>query len=47
MKSDKIKEFAANVHLLSTFRKGGKIQTGLNCEYGDLSEVVLSLSCSK
>jgi hypothetical protein len=45
MKSDKIKEFAANVHFLS-FKKGGKIQTGLNCEYDVLSEACLSLSHS-
>ena len=45
MKSDKIKEFAANV-LLSSLKKGGKIQTGLNCEYDDLSEVMLNLSHS-
>jgi hypothetical protein len=42
MKSDKIKEFAVNVHFLS-FKKGGKIQTGLNCEYDGLSEARLSL----
>ena len=46
MKSDKIKEFAANVHFLS-FKKGGKIQTGLNCEYDGLSETCLSLSHSR
>ena len=34
------------VHLLS-FKKGGKIQTGLNCEYDGLSKVVLSLSRSR
>ena len=45
MKSDKIKEFAVNVHFLS-FKKGGKIQTGLNCEYDGLSEACLSLSHS-
>jgi hypothetical protein len=44
-KSDKIKEFAANVHFLS-FKKGGKIQTGLNCKYDGLSEACLSLSHS-
>jgi hypothetical protein len=32
--------------LLTSFKKGGKIQTGLNCEYDGLSEVVLSLSHS-
>ena len=48
MKSDKIKEFATMVHLLSDFfnQKGGKIQTGLNCEYDGLSEVFLTLSHS-
>ena len=30
--------------LISSSKKGGKIQTGLNCEYDGLSEVVLSLS---
>ena len=33
--------------LLSSFKKGGKIQTGLNCEYDSLSEVILSLSHSR
>ena len=33
--------------LLSSFKKGGKIQTGLNCEYDGLSEVMLSLSHSR
>ena len=50
MKSDNINEFASNVHLLyllSSFKRGGKIQTWLNCEYDDLSEVVLSLPHSK
>ena len=46
MKSDKIKESATMVHLLS-FKKGGKIQTGLNCENDGLSEVILTLSQSK
>ena len=32
--------------LLFSFKKGGKIQTGLNCEYGGLSEACLSLSHS-
>ena len=45
-KSDKIKEFAANVHFLFTFYIG-KIQAGLNCEYDGLSEVVVSLSHSR
>ena len=45
MKSVKIEEFAANVHFLS-FKKGGKIQTGLNCEYDGLSEACLSFSHS-
>jgi hypothetical protein len=30
--------------LLSSFKKGGKIQTGLNCEYDGLSEACLSIS---
>ena len=30
--------------LVSSFKKGGKIQTGLNCEYDGLSKVVLTLS---
>ena len=49
MKSDKIKEFATMVHLLSNFfiQKGGKIQTGLNCEYDGLSEVILTLPHSR
>jgi hypothetical protein len=29
--------------LLSSFKKGGKIQRGLNCEYDGLSEVCSSL----
>ena len=33
--------------LLSSFKKGGGIQTGLNCEYDGLSEVMLSLSHSR
>ena len=32
--------------LLSSFKKGGEIQTGLNCEYDGLSEVILTLSHS-
>ena len=32
--------------LISSFKKGGEIQTGLNCEYDGLSEVILSLSHS-
>ena len=32
--------------LISPSKKGGKIQTGLNCEYDGLSEVILSLSHS-
>ena len=31
---------------MSSFKKGGKIQTGLNCEYDGLSEVILTLSHS-
>ena len=31
---------------ISSFKKGGKIQTGLNCGYDGLSEVILSLSHS-
>ena len=34
------------MHLLSAVKKRGKIQTGLNCEYDGLSEVVLTLSHS-
>ena len=48
-KSDKIKELAAKMcifSLLSSFKKGGKIQTGLNCEYDGLSEACLTLSHS-
>ena len=47
-KLDKIKEFAKMwiFCLLSWFKKGGEIQTGLNCEYDGLSEVMLSLSHS-
>ena len=33
--------------LLSSFKKEGKIQTGLNCEYDVLSETCLSLSHSR
>ena len=33
--------------LLSFYKKGGKIQIGLNCEYNGLSEVMLSLSNSR
>ena len=33
--------------LISSFKKGGKIQTGLNCEYDGLSKVMLTLSHSK
>ena len=33
--------------LVSTFKKGVKIQTWLNCEYVGLSEVVVSLSHSR
>ena len=36
-----------NFCLLSSFKKGGEIQTGLNCEYDGLSEVMLSLSHSR
>ena len=32
---------------LSAVKKRGKIQTGLNCEYDGLSEIILSLSHSK
>ena len=32
--------------IISSFKKGGKIQTGLNCEYDGLSKVILSLSHS-
>ena len=32
--------------LPSSFKKGGKIQTGVNCEYDGLSEACLSLSHS-
>ena len=32
--------------LISSFKKGGKIQTGLNCEFDGLSKVILSLSHS-
>ena len=49
MKSDKIKEFASNVHFLFTFfftKKEGKNQAGLNCEYNSLSELLLILSHS-
>ena len=48
-KSDTIKEFAqwCICCLISSFKKkGGKIQTGLNCEYDGLSKVILSLSHS-
>jgi hypothetical protein len=31
----------------SSFKKGGKIQTGLNCEYDGLSETSLSFSHSR
>ena len=32
--------------LISSSKEGGKIQTGLNCEYDGLSEVILTLSHS-
>ena len=32
--------------VLSSFKKGGKIQTGLNCEYDGFSEACLSFSHS-
>ena len=45
---DKIKEFLQmyTFCLLSSYKKGGKIQTGLNCEYDSLAVVVLNLSHS-
>ena len=33
--------------LIASFKKGGKIQTGLNCEYDGLSKVILTLSHSR
>ena len=32
--------------LISSSKKGGKIQAGLDCEYDGLSEVILTLSHS-
>ena len=45
---DKIKEFLQmyTFCLLSSYKKGGKIQTGLNWEYDSLAVVVLNLSHS-
>ena len=45
MKSDKIKQMCIFC-LLSFYKKRGKIQAGLNCEYDGLSEVMLNLSHS-
>ena len=50
MKSDKIKELPqwCICCLISSFKKAGKIQTGLHCEYYDaLSKVSLTLSHSR